>query len=68
MSPRSKLRELRATLDDDIGPAVAVLAAGLADDPDDTWRAAARGERRAAQRAAGSAPVRGRGWGGDGGH
>ena len=41
-SPRSKLRELRATLDDDIGPAVAVLAAGLADDPDDTWRATAR--------------------------
>ena len=42
VSPRSKLRELRATLDDDIGPAVAVLAAGLADDPDDTWRATAR--------------------------
>jgi hypothetical protein len=42
LSPRSKLRELRATLDDDIGPAVAVLAAGLADDPDDTWRATAR--------------------------
>ena len=41
-SPRSKLRELRATLDDDIGPAVAVLAAGLADDPDDQWRATAR--------------------------
>ena len=40
-SPRSKLRELRATLDDDIGPAVAVLAAGLADDPDDQWRATA---------------------------
>ena len=39
VSPRSKLRELRATLDDDIGPAVAVLAAGLADDPDDQWRA-----------------------------
>ncbi len=42
LSPRSKLRELRATLDDDIGPAVAVLAAGLADDPDDQWRATAR--------------------------
>ena len=42
VSPRSKLRELRATLDDDIGPAVAVLAAGLADDPDDQWRATAR--------------------------
>ena len=37
-----QLRELRATLDDDIGPAVAVLAAGLADDPDDQWRATAR--------------------------
>jgi len=41
-SPRSKLKELRATLDDDLGPTVAVLAAGLADDPDEAWKAQAR--------------------------